>query len=526
MSQAATVEDLRSLERLIGALPEQDRKKLQGLAAAELRKPWLPNPGPQTAALECQADELFYGGEAGGGKTSLLVGASLTRHRKSLILRRTNVEANKLVEEFAETLGSREGWNGQDNIWRLPIGNRIIDIRGCQHEDDKQKFKGAPHDLIGLDEISDFSETQYRFIIGWNRSTDPSQRCRVIATGNPPTTPEGLWVLKYWGAWVDETHPRPAKQGELRWYTTIKGEDTEVDGPGPYIVDGRQITARSRTFIRAKLSDNPDLDETGYGSVLAALPEELRAAYYEGSFSASHRDHEWQVIPTAWIKAAQERWRVDGWKNLRMTALGCDVAQGGADQTTISTRYGTWFAPLESRPGSETPDPPSVAGLITMKRRDGAVIVVDVGGGYGGGVVSYLKDNETPVTGFNGAHSSIKRTQDGQLGFVNMRAEAHWRLREALDPGQEGGSPLALPPMDATLVADLAAPRWKLTPRGILIESKDDIKKRIGRSPDRGDSVVMCWSEGQALAEKKMRGVFSNSTPKVNVGHAKLKRRR
>ena len=30
---------------------------------------WVPNPGPQTQAFLCEADELFYGGEAGGGKT-------------------------------------------------------------------------------------------------------------------------------------------------------------------------------------------------------------------------------------------------------------------------------------------------------------------------------------------------------------------------------------------------------------------------------------------------------------------------
>jgi hypothetical protein len=41
-----------------------------------------------------------------------------------------------------------------------------------------------------------------------------------------------------------------------------------------------------------------------------------------------------------------------------------------------------------------------------------------------------------------------------------------------------------------TLAVDLAAPRWKLTPRGIQVEAKDEIKQRIGRSPDEGDSLV------------------------------------
>jgi hypothetical protein len=66
--------------------------------------------------------------------------------------------------------------------------------------------------------------TQYRFIIGWNRTDDPRQRCRVVAAGNPPTTPEGRWVVEEWAPWLDGNHPDPAAPGELRWYTYLDGE--------------------------------------------------------------------------------------------------------------------------------------------------------------------------------------------------------------------------------------------------------------------------------------------------------------
>ena len=78
---------------------------------------------------------------------------------------------------------------------------------------------------------------------------------------------------------------------------------------------------------------------------------------------------------------------------------------------------------------------------------------------------------------------------------MNRRAEAHWTFRMALDPSQPGGSPVALPP-DNLLVADLAAPTFTITSRGVQIESKESIRKRLGRSTDRGDSVIMCWFEG------------------------------
>ena len=78
------------------------------------------------------------------------------------------------------------------------------------------------------------------------------------------------------------------------------------------------------------------------------------------------------------------------------------------------------------------------------------------------------------MAGFNGANSSLAKTRDGQLAFFNRRAEAWWRMREELDPGQDSGAILALPP-DASVKADLAAPRWELTARGIKIEDKDPV---------------------------------------------------
>jgi hypothetical protein len=105
-------------------------------------------------------------------------------------------------------------------------------------------------------------------------------------------------------------------------------------------------------------------------------------------------------------------------------------------------------------------------------------------------------------TSFNGATESTEKTRDGQLAFANKRAETWWKFREALDPDQPDGSAIALPP-DPELRADLCAPTWKLTARGILLESKDEIRKRLGRSPGKGDAVVMAWSEGNAAAASR-----------------------
>jgi hypothetical protein len=489
---------------------------------------WTPNEGPQAAAYACLADELFYGGQAGGGKTSLGLGLALTAHKRSLILRRISKDALKLVEQVAEILRSRDGYNGQLQRWRLPFADgadeRLIHFAGCEREEDKQRFKGDPWDLIYFDEGTDFLATQYRFIIGWNRSADATQRCRVVVGSNPPTTPEGLWVIRHWSPWLDPLHPHPAHPGELRWFTTgPDGADAEVSDRGPHLVNGETVLARSRTYIPARLADNPDLRATGYAAVLAGLPEELRRAYRDGNFAAGLKEDDYQVIPTAWIEAAQRRWRADGGRGVAMTAIGIDVAQGGADFTVLAARHGGWYAPLVRKPGVETRDGSAVAAAVVALRRDRCVVVVDVDGGWGGDTVARLKDNGIPVTGFKGSGASHAKARDRQQGFYNKRAEAWWRMREELNPDQDCGPVVALPP-DASIKADLAAPRYEMTTRGIKIEDKNQIRKRLGRSPDDGDAIVMGLSEGNRAAAVELRRAQRGERPDhANVGYAHLK---
>lgn len=512
---------LKKLAQTQGA----ERAEIQKLALeATAHMKWVPNPGPQTEAYFSPADEIFFGGQAGGGKSDLEIGLAINEHDKSLILRRTNAEVKGLSERIFEILDTREGFNSQDGIWRMPHNGNLITIGGCQLENDKQKYKGNPRSLICFDEVSDFTESQYRFIKGWNRSANPKQRCRVVCAGNPPTRPEGLWVVRHWAAWLDPKHPNPANPGELRWYTTGEdGKEVEVDGPGPHVINGEYVVALSRTFIPSQLSDNPDLSATNYAATLAGLPEELRAAYRDGDFSVGLRDEPFQAIPSAWVTEAQKRWTRNPPHGIPMCSMGVDVAQGGNDNTVLAIRHDGWFAPLIVIPGSETKDGPSVAGKVVANRRDECKVVVDIGGGWGGEAYAHLKQNGMDVVSYMGIKSSSSRTKDKQLKFTNIRTEAYWRFREALDPSQPQGSTIMLP-SDPELVSDLCAPRYEVTPRGLKLESKEDVCKRLNRSPDRGDAVVMAWHEGYKVAQLQggeWKGVKSGRmTPKVIMGRA------
>ena len=489
------IKPLKSLElsdQTKQAILIQATKQLQ--SEQEAKNLWQPLPGPQTEAYHTEADEVFYGGSAGGGKTFLLLGLALTAHRKSIIFRREYPQLKDVVMESQKLLADTDAaFNGQSMMWRDVPGSRTLEFGAVQYERDVNKYQGRAHDLKAFDEVSAFTESQYRFLIGWARTTEKNQRVRVVCAGNPPTSAEGEWVIVRWGAWLDSQHPNPAKPGELRWYAVIDGEDYECEDNQPFDWKGETIQPKSRTFIPARLSDNPHLANTGYAAVLQNMPEPLRSQLLYGDFSVGLEDDPWQVIPTEWIRMAQERWKARDKPSTPLTTIGVDPARGGKDQTILAKRYGNWFDRLIKHEGKATPDGDYVAELVMRELEGRATVNIDVIG-IGASPYDTLKANRINVNGVNVAEASEETDRTEQFGFANKRAELWWKFREALEPGK--GDEIALPP-DSELLADLCAPRWKQTARGIMIESKDNIRKRLGRSTDCGDAVVLALTMGR-----------------------------
>lgn len=510
---------------------------------------WLPNPGWQTIAINSEADEMFFGGEPGGGKSFLTVGAAVTQHKNSIIFRREFPQIKGLEDAAEAILGSRDGYNASNHVWRIPgADRRILEFGSVPFEKDRRRYQGRAHDLKCFDELPQFTKTQYKYLTLWLRSPDPKQRTRIIATGNPPDSPEGLWVIEYWGPWLDRNHPDPADPGELRWPVPAEeGSDKEIffhsrdeamehvshfEKP-PVDHNGKLLPPRSRTFVPGKLEENPEYVKSGYQSVLAYTSQDLQDLA-SGDFHAGLKDHPDQVIPSAWIVDAQKRWTPRPPSGAPMSAIGVDVAQGGSDETVLAPRHDAWYAPLIVAPGKDTPMPSDVAALVVKHRRDQAAVIVDCGGGYGGGVVERLSENSIATVAHKGSNKSHGRSKCRQYTFVNKRAEVWWKFREALDPEQFGGSPIELPD-EAAIRSDLAAPHFFVTPRGIQIEEKEETKKRIGRSPDKGDAIVMAWAEGQEALRRGISGpgampkgmgpAHQNRPAFANVGYRNAKRR-
>lgn len=461
--------------------------------------PWYPQTGPQALAYLSDADELFFGGSAGGGKSDLIIGMGLTAHLSTLILRTESTQLQGIKARIQELLRPGDRWQGigpHGGVCRT-ADHRLIELNGCESFPDAvKKYRGRPHDLKAWDELPTFPEAVYTFVNGWNRTVVPGQRCRVVGAGNPPSRPEEEWVLDYWAPWLKDF---TAEAGQLVWYARVDGKFVTRDGPEEFVWKKETIRPRSRTFIPARLEDNPILEKTGYREVLQLMPEPYRSQLLYGDMEIGKSDDAHQLIPTEWIVAAMERWRPEPPRDVQLTAVGVDPARGGKDRSVVAKRYGNWIAPLYEIAGKQADTGPKLAPLVLQQvEYIFAPIIIDITGTAGGGLYDSLTliSEKIPIYAFVAAGASAYTDRSGRLKMRNKRTEAYWRMRDALDP--ENDAKFSLPP-DRELKVELAAQRWYMYSTGAGLEEKDEVAKRLGgKSPDKSDAVVMTLMDGLA----------------------------
>lgn len=548
-----------NLDHLVVEDPEKVKEIIEKVEAAGIDKRlWLPNPGPQTMAYKSQADVLYYGGAAGGGKSQLMLGLASCEHRVSRLFRRqfTDIDGEGgLAPGLQDILGTWKGYNSQRHVWRIPNDmtegvQRNVEFGAFTNQTEAERYQGRAADFFAFDEAVQFQEDLVEFIIGWNRTTIPGQRCRTLLASNPPVTPEGLWIFDWFAPWLDPEYPDPlnlgpAKPGELRYFTKINGIRTEVDKDWVGHVEDAQgnlveIHPKSYTFIPASLSDNIDLLESGYASQLASLPAHLQDALLKGQFDTTLEDRDLQIIPTEWVLKAQSRWqmRKQDLESLPMDALGVDVADGGKDRMAIVGLHGATFTEVFTKPGVEVDTTEKKAAFVLKHLKDDAQINIDAGGGYGGGLADMLLNNELNVKKCKGAFGSEAMDRTKTRKFHNKRVEYIWRFREALDP--ENGDNVALPPgrhilMELTAFEEDDHPEMRDV---IKVKKNEKIVEKIGRSPDLAWAFFFAWAEPDLTAKekrqsykKKRRGGKGRTMPKVvqdrtPKGHRKPKGQR
>jgi hypothetical protein len=239
-------------------------------------------------------------------------------------------------------------------------------------------------------------------------------------------------------------------------------------------------------------------DKSKIGSM--AAQSALFTSKVRGIFPTSNTEG---AIPLGWVERAMDRyreWVSAGRRELVGRAyLGVDVARMGEDETCIAERVGTATHTITQYPKQDTME---TTGYVSAKLRPigvgGGRAVVDAIG-VGAGVLDRLRELDLPAEGFT-ASGSAKGLHDksGEFGFTTLRSAAWWNMRELLDPSRNSTVML---PDDEVLKADLTAPKWWVRSGGnIQVEPKDEVRKRLGRSTDKGDAVVMAyWPEIGAM---------------------------
>lgn len=246
---------------------------------------WVPQPKQQLATeLAGQADDLLYGGAAGGGKTEWLieyVAAQMEAHahNRGVIFRRVFPSlARTIVPRAKQKLWARARWNGQDHTFTFPNGS-VLELASLQYADSVLDHQGAEYGIVAFEEITEFTQEQVESLIGRLRAPADGIRPHLVATTNPGGRGH-KWVKRWWvkpktdDLPLDETgEPVPAKP-----YTPWRPQATE-DNPKP----------RIRVFVPATLADNPKLlerDPEYVNRLRANSNRALRKAYEEGDWDA------------------------------------------------------------------------------------------------------------------------------------------------------------------------------------------------------------------------------------------------
>ena len=328
----------------------------------------MPQAGPQTAFMSCNADVIIYGGAAGGGKTFALLMEAL-RHRDvdgfgGVIFRRnyTNItnegglwdESNKM---YSHVPGAKPGKSPRLH-WTFNDKSKLS-FAHLEREDDLNSWQGSQICYIGFDELTHFTKRQFLYMLSRNRST-----CGVApymrATCNPDADSWVAEFIQWW--WDPETgYPIPERSGQIRWMVNLNDvitwHDTREDGVTFCIEQGvkpekAELMPKSVTFIASNLHDNKILMEInpGYESNLLGLTQVDMERLLKGN---------WKIKPAAglFFRRTQVEMIQAIPADVFMWVRGWDLAATSKD---------------------EKGDPAFTAGVLIGKRRCGRYVVADV----------------------------------------------------------------------------------------------------------------------------------------------------
>lgn len=168
---------------------------LRRFGGPKTSKDWCPfDPHPkQKEFLDLPVREALYGGAGGGGKSVCLLMIALEHvdkpNYRALILRRTFKALSKAgaLMDMSKLwlMGTEAKWKEEYKRWEFPSG-AVIQFGYLENERDKENYQGAAYHTIIFDELTQFTESQYDYLLTRNRKVigDPIP-LKMRAASNP-----------------------------------------------------------------------------------------------------------------------------------------------------------------------------------------------------------------------------------------------------------------------------------------------------------------------------------------------------
>lgn len=363
-----------------------------------------PQAGPQTEFLTTAADIAIYGGAAGGGKSFALLLEPLRHYH--------NARFGAVIFRRNSTMIRNEGglWDESVNLyrklgahpreafldWTFQTGSRVK-FGHIEHEKNVHDWHGSQIAFIGFDELTQFTERMFFYMLSRNRSTSGVPGY-IRATCNPDAD---SWVRKFIDWWIDaDGYPIKSRSGIIRWF--IRQEDAIIWGASrEELVKryGADSLPKSFTFIPSNIHDNQILlsKDPSYLANLNSLSRVDRLRLLGGN---------WNVRATA-----GEMFQREWFRTVKAIPSGWSSAIRFWDRAA-------------TRPSPEKPDPDWTRGLLLYKYPNKTFLVADLRSVRDSpGRVEQLVLN---TANFDGRHIQVMSQQDpGSAGVSEAERFTH-----------------------------------------------------------------------------------------------------
>ena len=347
----------------------------QALAQESTTIIWQPQPGPQTALLECPVFEVFYGGARGGGKTESSLGdwmqhANLYREAAvGVFFRRQFKQLSEVIarsKQLFKKLGAT--YNEQKSEWTMPNGARLL-FRYLERDVDAEAYQGHNYTRIYVEELTNFPSPKPINLLRACLRSATGVPCGMRLTGNPGGPGHN---------WVKERYITPNPKG---YQIITESMEIEVDGV-------KQSISLSRVFIPSKLGDNALLmrnDPTYVMRLTQSGSAALVKAWLDGNWDivdGAFFDNwgDQNVLDTSvWLPRIPQRalrFRSFDWGSMRPFSVGWWVVSDGkwGLPPGALVRYKEWYGASAPNVGLKMTVDNVARGIVEREKADGLVI--------------------------------------------------------------------------------------------------------------------------------------------------------